>query len=152
MWGCPLCIRSGFLMRGGARLLCRTAPSTSASLSAPSRPRRVATSTRSWTGASRAPFSACPSPHRGRHRCRAFNLYDLNGDGFISRSEMLSIVESIYKMVGTMVTLPADEDTPAKRVDKIFAQMDKVVWFACWRCRPPWLANPTTAFFFFFFW
>jgi len=28
-------------------------------------------------------------------------------------------------MVGSMVKLPADEDTPQKRVDKIFALMDK---------------------------
>ncbi len=86
--------------------------------------------------------------HRGC--CRAFNLYDLNGDGFISRSEMLSIVESIYKMVGTMVTLPADEDTPAKRVDKIFAQMDKVGGGVCFggvanHNPPTLLANHTTA-------
>jgi hypothetical protein len=27
---------------------------------------------------------------------------------------MLSIVTSIYKMTGTMVTLPEDEDTPEK--------------------------------------
>lgn len=32
---------------------------------------------------------------------------------------MLSIVESIYKMVGTMVQLPDDESTPEMRVDKV---------------------------------
>lgn len=56
----------------------------------------------------------------------AFRLYDLDNDGFITRDEMLSIVGSIYKMVGDSVKLPENENTPEKRVDRIFRMMDKV--------------------------
>nr|XP_019044932.1 calcium-binding protein NCS-1 [Kwoniella bestiolae CBS 10118]OCF23862.1 calcium-binding protein NCS-1 [Kwoniella bestiolae CBS 10118] len=54
----------------------------------------------------------------------AFQLYDINQDGYITYDEMLQIVRSIYKMTGQMVQLPEDEDTPEKRVDKIFRNMD----------------------------
>ncbi|KZP00053.1 EF-hand [Calocera viscosa TUFC12733] len=55
----------------------------------------------------------------------AFQLYDIDGDGYITYDEMLQIVRSIYKMTGQMVPLPPDEDTPEKRVDKIFKGMDR---------------------------
>ncbi|XP_022106014.1 neuronal calcium sensor 1-like [Acanthaster planci] len=55
----------------------------------------------------------------------AFRLYDLDHDGFITRDEMLNIVDAIYQMVGNMVRLPEEENTPQKRVDRIFALMDK---------------------------
>jgi hypothetical protein len=44
----------------------------------------------------------------------AFQLYDINQDGYITYDEMLAIVRSIYKMTGQMVKLPEDEDTPEK--------------------------------------
>jgi len=55
----------------------------------------------------------------------AFQLYDIDGDGVITYDEMLQIVRSLYKMTGQMVNLPPDEDTPEKRVDKLFRGMDK---------------------------
>jgi Ca2+-binding EF-hand superfamily protein len=48
------------------------------------------------------------------HPSGAFQLYDINQDGYITYDEMLQIVRSIYKMTGQMVKLPEDEDTPEK--------------------------------------
>ncbi|CAB1318944.1 unnamed protein product [Coregonus sp. 'balchen'] len=63
---------------------------------------------------------------------QALSLYDLDNDGYITRDEMLNIVDAIYQMVprvqgntGNTVELPEEENTPEKRVDRIFAMMDK---------------------------
>ena len=54
----------------------------------------------------------------------AFNMYDLDGDGYVTRKEMLEIVKSVQKMVGDNKEM-IDNITPEQRVDQIFKQMDK---------------------------
>ncbi|XP_053407400.1 Kv channel-interacting protein 4-like isoform X5 [Mercenaria mercenaria] len=54
----------------------------------------------------------------------AFNLYDINGDGIITKDEMTDIVGAIYEMMGRF-TLPVVEEYSAREhVDKVFSKMD----------------------------
>jgi len=52
----------------------------------------------------------------------AFRLYDVDSDGYITRTEMLNIVDAIYQMVGDQNE--GAEGDPTARVAKIFEQMD----------------------------
>ncbi|OQV24631.1 putative Kv channel-interacting protein 1 [Hypsibius exemplaris] len=53
-----------------------------------------------------------------------FNLYDINGDGYISPDEMLEIVKSIYDMLGKRSHPSVDDDTAQDHADRIFRKMD----------------------------
>uniref|UniRef100_A0A8C6TQH7 Potassium voltage-gated channel interacting protein 2 n=1 Tax=Neogobius melanostomus TaxID=47308 RepID=A0A8C6TQH7_9GOBI len=55
----------------------------------------------------------------------AFNLYDINKDGCITREEMTDIMNSIYDMMGKH-TYPCIKDSdPKEQVDSFFQKMDK---------------------------
>ncbi|KAK3095373.1 hypothetical protein FSP39_013906 [Pinctada imbricata] len=54
----------------------------------------------------------------------AFNLYDVNGDGLITRDEMLDIVTAIYDMMGRFSEPLTDESTVQDHVNKVFQKMD----------------------------
>ncbi|KAM9516391.1 Kv channel-interacting protein 4-like isoform 1-T1 [Guaruba guarouba] len=55
----------------------------------------------------------------------AFNLYDINKDGCITKEEMLQIMTSIYDMMGRC-TRPAFRDcAPAEHVELFFQKMDR---------------------------
>jgi len=53
----------------------------------------------------------------------AFRLYDVDNDGYITRTEMYNIVDAIYQMVGDRGE--TEEGNPTARVAKIFEQMDR---------------------------
>eukprot|EP00004_Rigifila_ramosa_P023817 TRINITY_DN674_c2_g1_i1.p1 TRINITY_DN674_c2_g1~~TRINITY_DN674_c2_g1_i1.p1 ORF type:complete len:190 (-),score=65.70 TRINITY_DN674_c2_g1_i1:156-695(-) len=55
----------------------------------------------------------------------AFMMYDLDGNGFITREEMHQIMDSFYKLVGGLVTFSGDKyETPDTFVKKFFDEMD----------------------------
>ena len=50
----------------------------------------------------------------------AFSLYDINGDGIITKDEMLDIVTAIYAMMGKFAEPCFDEQTAREHVERIF--------------------------------
>ncbi|XP_049820536.1 Kv channel-interacting protein 4 isoform X2 [Aethina tumida] len=55
----------------------------------------------------------------------AFTLYDINGDGCITREEMTDIVTAIYDLMGKLAEPTIEEDTVKEKVDRIFEKMDR---------------------------
>ncbi|KAF6199825.1 hypothetical protein GE061_006123 [Apolygus lucorum] len=53
-----------------------------------------------------------------------FGLYDLNGDGLITKKEMLEVVNSIYEMVGRSTKPQVEENSAKEHVEKIFHLID----------------------------
>ncbi|XP_044538251.1 Kv channel-interacting protein 4 isoform X4 [Gracilinanus agilis] len=55
----------------------------------------------------------------------AFNLYDINKDGCITKEEMLDIMKAIYDMMGKCTYPVLKEDAPRQHVETFFQKMDK---------------------------
>jgi len=53
-----------------------------------------------------------------------FRLYDVNHDGVISKEEMLMVVRSLYKMLGSSVTPPLSDRTYITHTERIFSKFD----------------------------
>ncbi|XP_064602051.1 Kv channel-interacting protein 4-like isoform X4 [Liolophura sinensis] len=54
----------------------------------------------------------------------AFHLYDINGDGIITKEEMMDIVSAIYDMMGRFTEPQIDEGTARDHVNRVFQKMD----------------------------
>ncbi|XP_060737980.1 Kv channel interacting protein 3a, calsenilin isoform X1 [Tachysurus vachellii] len=55
----------------------------------------------------------------------AFNLYDINKDGYITKEEMLLIMKSIYDMMGRYTYPSVRDEAPSEHVEKFFQKMDR---------------------------
>nr|XP_033805597.1 calsenilin [Geotrypetes seraphini] len=55
----------------------------------------------------------------------AFNLYDINKDGYITKEEMLAIMKSIYDMMGRYTYPLVRDDASIEHVERFFQKMDR---------------------------
>ncbi|XP_026743827.1 Kv channel-interacting protein 4-like isoform X2 [Trichoplusia ni] len=53
-----------------------------------------------------------------------FSLYDINGDGYITKEEMTEIVSAIYDLMGKIVEPNMDDDVVREKVERLFQKMD----------------------------
>eukprot|EP01118_Nematostelium_gracile_P019682 TRINITY_DN921_c0_g2_i1.p1 TRINITY_DN921_c0_g2~~TRINITY_DN921_c0_g2_i1.p1 ORF type:complete len:187 (+),score=52.69 TRINITY_DN921_c0_g2_i1:84-644(+) len=55
----------------------------------------------------------------------AFSMYDLDGNGFIDKEEMVQIMGAFYKLVGPLVAFSGKKyESPQQLVDEFFDAMD----------------------------
>ncbi|GAB6033791.1 Kv channel-interacting protein 4 [Chamberlinius hualienensis] len=54
----------------------------------------------------------------------AFHLYDINGDGFITKDEMHNIVNSIYDLMGKCTEPVIEDATTREHVERVFERLD----------------------------
>ncbi|XP_022189171.1 Kv channel-interacting protein 1 isoform X2 [Nilaparvata lugens] len=54
-----------------------------------------------------------------------FSLYDINGDGRITREEMTDIVNAVYDLMGKYTEPGIEDNAVTSKVDSIFQKMDR---------------------------
>ncbi|VDP69293.1 unnamed protein product [Echinostoma caproni] len=54
----------------------------------------------------------------------AFRLYDINGDGMVTRGEMLKVVNAIYDLLGRNTEPPIEENTTSDHVERVFRSIN----------------------------
>eukprot|EP01091_Cochliopodium_minus_P010832 TRINITY_DN2963_c0_g1_i1.p1 TRINITY_DN2963_c0_g1~~TRINITY_DN2963_c0_g1_i1.p1 ORF type:complete len:188 (-),score=63.08 TRINITY_DN2963_c0_g1_i1:34-597(-) len=55
----------------------------------------------------------------------SFQLYDIDGDGYISKNEMITIAKSLFKLNDSLITFSGEAYTdPVEFVDDYFEKMD----------------------------
>lgn len=59
----------------------------------------------------------------------AFNLYDINRDGLISREEMLNIISAIYELMGRFCEPSVYENTTRDHVEMVFQVILNVIYY-----------------------
>lgn len=54
----------------------------------------------------------------------AFSLYDINGDGYITKDEMTRIINAIYDLMGKSVEPMVEDTTTKDHVERVFQKLD----------------------------
>lgn len=54
-----------------------------------------------------------------------FSLYDINGDGYITREEMTDIVTAVYELMGKFADPNLDHEGVREKVDRMFQVKEK---------------------------
>lgn len=49
-----------------------------------------------------------------------FSLYDINGDGCVTKEEMTEIVNAVYDLMGKIAEPMIDEDVVKEKVERLF--------------------------------
>uniref|UniRef100_A0A3Q4I752 Kv channel-interacting protein 4 n=1 Tax=Neolamprologus brichardi TaxID=32507 RepID=A0A3Q4I752_NEOBR len=74
----------------------------------------------------------------------AFNLYDINKDGYITKEEMLDIMKAIYDMMGKCTYPVLKEETPRQHVEVFFQASRQLADFTvlCTRLQKTFISSP----------